>query len=234
MNLDPNEVAKFSQSTEAWWSKNGAFKALHHINPCRLNYVNNRAKLKGANLLDIGCGGGIFAEALAKQEALVTGIDANPQSIQIASEHAIKNDLKINYITTYIEDYAQEHARQFDIITCMELLEHVPDPYLLIKACSKLVKKNGDVFFSTINRNMKSYYLAIITAEHLLKLLPRHTHDYQKFIRPTELANWCLKHQLSPKNISGMHYIPFINHCALTTKPSINYLLHAKLDEHHD
>jgi len=224
-NIDLKELEKFSSRAEQWWDSGGDFKTLHDINPVRLNYVTKYVSLKNSQTMDIGCGGGIFTEALAKQGAIVTGLDASKENIEIASQHASKNELEINYIVSTAESFADDHVDSFDVITCMELLEHVPDPVSIIQAASKMIKPGGHVFFSTINRNIKAYMLAVLTGEYLLKLLPRGTHQYEKFIRPSELVSWCKNNNLEMNNLAGMHYNPLSGQCSLSSQPDVNYLL---------
>ena len=224
-NIDLDELEKFSSRAEQWWDSNGAFKTLHQINPARLNFITNNISLQDSHVLDVGCGGGILAEAMAKQTANVTGIDASDRNISIASQHASENKLKLNYIVTTAEAFSESNNAKFDLITCMELLEHVPDPASIVHACSKMIKPGGHVIFSTINRNIKAYLFAVLTGEYLLKLLPKGTHQYEKFIRPSELTNWCNEFGLNMNDIAGMQYNPLINHCSLTKHPDVNYLI---------
>ena len=224
-NVDINELEKFSSIADEWWNENGSFKTLHDINPIRLNYVKDCISLDGIKVLDIGCGGGILSEALAKEGAIVTGLDAAEENISIASKHAEVNSLDIQYVTDTAESYAETHNKRYDLITCMELLEHVPDPELLIKACATMIKPGGHVIFSTINRNMKAYLLAVLAGEYLLRLLPKGTHQYEKFIRPSELVNWCQSYGLVTNDISGLHYNPILKQCALDKNPDVNYII---------
>jgi 2-polyprenyl-6-hydroxyphenyl methylase/3-demethylubiquinone-9 3-methyltransferase len=224
-NIDLNELEKFSSRADQWWDINGEFKSLHHINPIRLRFILNNTVLQDMHVLDVGCGGGILTEAMAKQAANVTGIDASKENISIASEHASNNGLNLNYLVTTAEAYSEDNQEKFDLITCMELLEHVPDPSSIIQACAKMIKPGGHVMFSTINRNIKAYMLAVLTGEYLLKLLPRGTHQYEKFIRPSELVNWCNEQSLQLNNLAGMDYNPLLNRCSLTKQPDVNYLI---------
>ncbi len=224
-NIDLNELEKFSSRADQWWDTQGEFKTLHDINPVRLSFITNNVSIQDLHVLDIGCGGGILAEALAKQGAIVTGLDASKENISIASQHASKNDLKINYVVSSAETFSENHLDKFDLITCMELLEHVPDPASIIQASGKMIKSGGHVIFSTINRNIKAYLLAVVTGEYLLKLLPRGTHRYEKFIRPSELVNWCSEQGLEMNDLAGMQYNPLISHCSLNKQPDVNYLL---------
>jgi 2-polyprenyl-6-hydroxyphenyl methylase / 3-demethylubiquinone-9 3-methyltransferase len=224
-NIDLDELEKFSSRAEQWWDSEGEFKTLHHINPIRLRFITNIILLQDKHVLDVGCGGGILAEAMAKQNALVSAIDASEKNISIASQHASDNKLKINYHSTTAETFSESNTAKFDLVTCMELLEHVPDPASVIQACAAMVKPGGHVMFSTINRNIKAYMLAVLTGEYLLKLLPKGTHQYEKFIRPSELLSWCNEYQLQLNNIAGMQYNPLLKHCSLTKQPDVNYLV---------
>lgn len=224
-NIDFKELEKFSSRADQWWDSDGEFKTLHDINPARLNYVTKHVSLKNSQIMDIGCGGGIFAEAMAKQGAIVTGLDASKENIEAASQHATDNQLEINYIVSTAESFAENHLDSFDVITCMELLEHVPDPASIIQAAGKMIKPGGHVIFSTINRNIKAYMLAVLTGEYLLKLLPKGTHQYEKFIRPSELVAWCKDSDLEMNDLAGMQYNPISGQCSLNTQPDVNYLL---------
>ncbi len=224
-NLDLRELIKFSSKAEQWWETDGEFKTLHQINPVRLDFIVRQTSLNNKEVLDIGCGGGILSEAMAKQGANVTAIDASEENIAIASTHAADNQLEIDYQVNLTEDFAEKNEVKFDLITCMELLEHVPDPDSIIQACSKMIKPGGHVMFSTINRNIKAYMLAVLTGEYLLQLLPKGTHQYEKFIRPSELVNWCNAHGLRLNDLAGMDYNPLLNHCTLTKNTDVNYLI---------
>jgi 2-polyprenyl-6-hydroxyphenyl methylase/3-demethylubiquinone-9 3-methyltransferase len=225
-NIDSAEIQKFNDIGEHWWNVNGPFKALHDINPIRLSFISQHTDLKNKTLIDIGCGGGILSESLAKAGAEVTGIDMSPAAIETASLHAGEHNLKIHYQQITAEDYAHSQVEQFDIVTCMELLEHVPDPASLISAAAALAKPGADLFFSTLNRNVKSYLFAIIGAEYVLNLLDKGTHEYAKFIRPSELTSWAEAAGLAFKNMQGMNYNPFTKAYTLTDDVSINYLIH--------
>lgn len=228
LNANPNELNHFACHAQDWWNPNGSFKTLHEINPIRLGFVLDAGGLEGKKIVDIGTGGGILAESLAKLGGKVTGIDAEPTVISVAREHAQANQLAINYIVTTAETFAQTHAGEFDIVTCMELLEHVPDPISLIQACSKLLKPQGNAFFSTINRTPKAYALTILGAEYILKWIPKGTHRYDAFIRPAELATWLRSAQLDLKTLRGMRYQLFSRQFQLCEDTSVNYLLHAQ------
>ena len=224
-NIDLNELEKFSSRANHWWDADGEFKTLHDINPTRLSFITKNISIQDSHVLDIGCGGGILAEAMAKQGAIVTGLDASKENISIASQHASENNLNINYVVSTAETFSENHTDEFDLITCMELLEHVPDPVSIIQASGKMIKPGGHVIFSTINRNIKAYILAVLTGEYLLKLLPRGTHRYEKFIRPSELVNWCNEYGLETNDLAGMQYNPLLSHCSLNEQPDVNYLL---------
>lgn len=225
-NADQNEIDKFTIS-DSWWNTNGAFKPLHDINPIRLAFIQHHAQLKQQQILDVGCGGGILSEALAKAGANVTGLDLNSNAIEQAVAHAKLQDLPINYQLQAVEQLSHE-KHQFDIVVCMELLEHVPDPQSIVNACVKLTKPNGKLFFATINRNPKAFLTAIVGAEYLLQLLPKGTHDYQKFIKPSELSKWLRKAGSTVIAMSGMHYNPLNKQFSLAENIDVNYLLCAQ------
>src|SRR3954471_12529389 len=228
-NVDTAEIAKFEALASRWWDKNSEFKPLHDINPLRANYIDQRSPVAQQKLIDVGCGGGILAESLAQRGAEVTGIDMGEAPLSVARLHALEVGVNLNYERITAEEKAQQSAGEFDIVTCMEMLEHVPDPASVVKACADLVKPGGDVYFSTINRNPKAYAFAILGAEYLLKMLPKGTHDYDKFIRPSELAQWLRSAGLELQDISGMTYNPITKHYKLDANDvSVNYLLHAK------
>jgi len=228
-NVDTAEIAKFEALASRWWDKNSEFKPLHDINPLRANYIDQRSPVAQQKLIDVGCGGGILAESLAQRGAEVTGIDMGEAPLSVARLHALEVGVNLNYERITAEEKAQQSAGEFDIVTCMEMLEHVPDPSSVVKACADLVKVGGDVYFSTINRNPKSYAFAILGAEYLLKLIPKGTHEYGKFIRPSELAQWLRAAGLELQNITGMTYNPITKNYKLDANDvSVNYLLHAK------
>jgi 2-polyprenyl-6-hydroxyphenyl methylase/3-demethylubiquinone-9 3-methyltransferase len=227
INVDPLELEKFSQLAHRWWDPGSEFKPLHDINPLRLDYIDRIAELKGKRVLDVGCGGGILSEAMAARGASVTGIDLGEKPLKVAQLHLLESGLQVDYRLVAAEDLEQEMPNAFDIVTCMELLEHVPDPAATVRACAGLVRPGGHVFVSTINRNLKSYVLAVVGAEYVLKLLPRGTHDYAKFIKPSELAAACRGAGLDVIGITGMTYNPFTKTYALGGDADVNYILHA-------
>ena len=231
-NVDSQEVAKFEAVSSEWWDPSGAFRTLHEINPLRLEYVRQRVGgLAGKRIVDVGCGGGILTESMAEQGAIVTGIDAGDAPLSAAREHQSISGLTVEYIQAVPEAFAKTHANKFDVVTCMELLEHVPNPASVVQACAQLVRARGHVFFSTINRTPKAYLLAIIGAEYILGLLPKGTHDYARFIRPSELANWAGSSDLIMKAISGLSYNPLTHHYALGSDIAVNYLVQTQLDD---
>ena len=230
-NIDLAEINKFERIAERWWDLNGECKPLHEINPLRLQYICHRSELAGKKVLDVGCGGGILAESMAKLGADVTGIDMSESAIKAAQLHAKIETIAIDYQQCTVETLVEQQADAYDIITCMELLEHVPDPLSVIKACSALVKPNGLVFFSTLNRNIKAYLFAIVGAEYLLNMLPQGTHDYAKFIQPAELASWARQAGLTVDNFKGLTYNPLTKHYRLTDDISVNYLVQCRRGE---
>ena len=227
-NIDHNEVEKFNLLAHKWWDKTSEFKPLHQINPLRLNFIASKVNLSSAKVLDVGCGGGILSESLAKEGAKVTGIDQGENVIKIAKLHMKESNLNIDYKQLNIEDYYKNNNEKFDVITCLEMLEHVPDPSSIINKCAALIKPGGTIFFSTINRNPKSFLFAIIGAEYILNLLPKGTHEYSKFITPAELRDWCLMKQLDFKSITGMSYNPFLQTYKLGDDTSVNYIVEVK------
>ena len=227
-NVDQNELDKFKKYAAIWWSKDGELKSLHDINPLRLRFIQqNLGNIENLSILDVGCGGGILSEALANQKAKVTGIDANASLIQVAKLHAAETQTSIDYETCMAEDFALK-GQTFDVITCMELLEHVPSPEALIKTLSTLLKPNGKIFFSTINRNPLAFFNALIVAEDILKLLPKGTHEYKRFIKPSELQTWCLNAGIALKAMSGMGYNPLTKEYFLSNNIKVNYLVYAE------
>ena len=226
-NADPLELEKFSELAHRWWDPKSEFKPLHDINPLRLEYIDRIVKLQQKQMLDVGCGGGILTESMAARGAIVTGIDLAEKPLKVAELHLIETGQKVEYRKISAEDLARERPASFDAVTCMEMLEHVPDPAATVAACATLVKPGGHVFFSTINRNPKSYLFAVIGAEYLLRLLPRGTHEYARFIKPSELAAMCRRAQLNIGGMTGMTYNPFTQRYALEADASVNYILHA-------
>ena len=228
-NLDHDEVKKFDDLAAKWWDPDGEFKPLHQINPLRVGFINERVNLEGIKVLDVGCGGGILAEALSKLGAQVTGIDASEQTIGVAQNHSNAVGSDVSYYQTTIDEFiANKPEEKFDVITCLEMLEHVPSPGEIIKTCSTILKDDGDIFFSTINRNPRSYLFAIVGAEYILNLLPKGTHDYQKFIKPSELAKWIRDARLSQIETIGLSYNPITDNYWLGKDIQVNYMVHAK------
>lgn len=232
MNIDTAELAKFSERANIWWDAAGEFKTLHDINPLRLNFILEKAgPIAGKKILDIGCGGGILSESLARQGADVIGIDASPEVIAIAQTHAQQVNLPIKYEAITAEAYVEKSLGKFDIVTCLELLEHVPDPASVIQACARLVKPGGDLFLSTINRNPKAYLFAILGAEYLLKMLPQGTHDYSKFLRPSEIATFARMNDIKIQEFKGLNYNPITKKYRLSSDISVNYLVYCKKND---
>jgi 2-polyprenyl-6-hydroxyphenyl methylase / 3-demethylubiquinone-9 3-methyltransferase len=225
INVDPVELQKFSELAHRWWDPQSEFKPLHQINPLRLGYIDRIAGLKGKRVLDVGCGGGILSEAMASAGARVTGIDLGDRALKVAQMHLLEGTLQVEYRKIAVEALADEEPRQYDIVTCMELLEHVPDPASTVQACARLLSAGGRCFFSTINRNPKSYLFAILGAEYVLNLLPRGTHEYARFIKPAELARTCRDAGIQPEHLIGMTYNPFTGTYSLTADTSVNYIL---------
>ncbi|MHB1301587.1 MAG: bifunctional 2-polyprenyl-6-hydroxyphenol methylase/3-demethylubiquinol 3-O-methyltransferase UbiG [Burkholderiales bacterium] len=225
MNVDQIEIEKFSHNAHHWWDRNGEFKPLHDINPLRLDYIDRNASLSGKTVLDVGCGGGILSESMAERGAKVTGIDMSEKALNVAKLHLFESALEVEYLRAPAEDFAKERPGHYDIVTCMEMLEHVPDPQGIVAACAELVKPGGHLFFSTLNRNSKSYLYAVLGAEYLLNLLPRGTHDYAKFIKPSELAHFCRNAHLEVEDLVGMKYDPFNKTYSLGRDVDVNYIL---------
>lgn len=225
MNADPLELQKFSELAHRWWDPTSEFRPLHEINPLRLEWINALVPLAGKRVVDVGCGGGILAESIAKKGATVTGIDLSEKALKVADLHSLESGVQVRYELIAAEDLAAREAGQYDVVTCMEMLEHVPDPSAVVKACATLVKPGGHVFFSTLNRNPKSYLFAIIGAEYLLRLLPRGTHDYEKFIKPAELSQFARHAGLEVKTIRGMSYNPLTKIYSLNHDTDVNYLV---------
>jgi 2-polyprenyl-6-hydroxyphenyl methylase/3-demethylubiquinone-9 3-methyltransferase len=225
MNADPLELQKFSELAHRWWDPNSEFRPLHEINPLRLEWINAIAPVANKRVLDVGCGGGILAEAIAKKGATVKGIDLSEKALKVAELHSLESGIAVRYELVSAEDLAAREAGQYDVVTCMEMLEHVPDPSAVVRACAALVKPGGRVFFSTLNRNPKSYLFAIIGAEYVLRLLPRGTHDYAKFITPAELSQYSRDAGLDVDAIKGMTYNPFTKIYSLNQDTDVNYLI---------
>jgi 2-polyprenyl-6-hydroxyphenyl methylase/3-demethylubiquinone-9 3-methyltransferase len=226
MNADPRELEKFSALAHRWWDPSSEFKPLHQINPLRLGWIDALAPLAGKSALDVGCGGGILAEAMARSGARVKGVDLSDKALKVAQLHSLESRVAVDYEAVSAEDLAARSPAAYDVVTCMELLEHVPNPGSTVRACARLVRPGGHVFFSTINRNLKSYLFAVIGAEYVLKLLPKGTHDYARFVRPSELARHCRDAGLAVREIKGMTYNPLTRTYALGTDADVNYLVH--------
>ena len=227
-NVDPAELEKFSELAHRWWDPNGEFRPLHEINPLRLDYIDRLVALDGKAVLDVGCGGGILAEAMAGRGARVTGIDLAEKPLKVAQLHLLESGLQVDYRRIAVEDLATEQPAGFDVVTCMEMLEHVPDPASVVMACAALLKPGGHAFFATLNRNPKSYLFAIIGAEYVLRLLPRGTHDYARFIKPSELSADCRRAGLDTLGLIGMTYNPLTRVYALGPDTDVNYILAAR------
>jgi 2-polyprenyl-6-hydroxyphenyl methylase/3-demethylubiquinone-9 3-methyltransferase len=227
-NIDAAEIAKFEAAAHRFWDVDGEFKPLHKLNPVRARYVQERATLQGARVLDVGCGGGLLAESLARAGAVVTAIDLAPTMVETARLHALDSGLKIDYRVESADSLATTHAGEFDVVTCMEMLEHVPDPGASLATLARLARPGGDVFVSTINRNLKSFALAIVAAEYLARLVPRGTHEYDRLLKPSEVARFARAASLEVADIAGLHYDPLREQCSLTRDPSVNYLMHLK------
>ena len=225
-NIDPEELAKFASLAPIWWDRNGAFKALHDINGLRVGYIDGRVSLAGKTVLDLGCGGGILAEAVAALGASVTGIDAGEEPLAVATLHLKESGVEVDYRLATAEQFAEEAAGRFDVVACMELLEHVPDPGSIVAACARLVKPGGEVFFATLNRHPKSFLFAIVGAEFLLRLVKRGTHSYRRFIKPSELKGWSQACGLELQDLTGLHYNPFTRTYTLGGNTHVNYLMH--------
>jgi 2-polyprenyl-6-hydroxyphenyl methylase/3-demethylubiquinone-9 3-methyltransferase len=224
-NADPAELAKFGELAHRWWDPQGEFRPLHDLNPLRLGWIDGLAPLAGKRVLDVGCGGGILAEAMARLGASVTGIDLSEKPLKVAQLHLLESGVSVSYQEVSAEQLAETQPAAFDVVTCMELLEHVPDPASTVAACARLAKPGGRVFFSTINRNPKSYLFAVVGAEYLLKMLPKGTHDYARFIKPSELARWCREAGLREVELKGMTYNPVSNTYRLGQDCDVNYAL---------
>ena len=228
-NVDLSEIAKFEKLASRWWDPHSEFKPLHDINPLRAGWIDQHANVKHKSVLDVGCGGGLLCEALAHRGALVTGIDMGEAPLSVARLHQLESGVTVDYQQSTAESMAERRAGEFEIVTCLEMLEHVPDPSTVIQACADLCRSGGDLFFSTINRNPKSFLFAIVGAEYILNLLPRGTHEYDKFIKPSELARWIREAGLDMQEMMGMTYNPLTKRYRLTQDDvSVNYLIRAK------
>jgi 2-polyprenyl-6-hydroxyphenyl methylase/3-demethylubiquinone-9 3-methyltransferase len=225
MNADPLELQKFSDLAHRWWDPTSEFRPLHEINPLRLEWINARAPLAGKTIVDVGCGGGILAESMAKKGGKVTGIDLSEKALKVADLHSLESGVQVRYELIAAEELAAREPARYDIVTCMEMLEHVPDPSAIVRACATLVKPGGHVFFSTINRNPKAYLFAVLGAEYLLRMLPRGTHDYAKFITPAELAQSIRQSGMDIGSLKGMSYNPLTKMYSLNQDTSVNYLV---------
>jgi 2-polyprenyl-6-hydroxyphenyl methylase/3-demethylubiquinone-9 3-methyltransferase len=229
-NVDPAEIARFAAAASRWWDPQGEMRPLHDLNPVRLQYVERAGRLDGRRVLDVGCGGGLLADAMARKGAIVTGLDLADELLQVARLHALESGVTLDYVREAAEAHAQQHAGEYDVVTCMEMLEHVPDPALIIAALGQLVKPGGHVFVSTLNRTLKAYALAVVGAEYVLRLLPTGTHTYEKFIRPSELRDWARAAGLGVTDIAGLDYDPFTRKARLSSDASVNYLMHLQRD----
>ena len=232
LNADPQELAKFGELAHRWWDTDGEFRPLHQINPLRLDWIDAQVRLAGKTVLDVGCGGGILAEAMARRNADVLGIDLSSKPLRVAQLHAMESAIDhVRYREVAVEALAAEMPAHFDAVTCMEMLEHVPDPASVVRACAALVRPGGWVFFSTLNRNAKAWLMAVVGAEYVLKLLPKGTHEYQRFIRPSELGRWCRESGLVAQGFKGMGYNPLTQRYRLSDDTSVNYLLACRATE---
>jgi len=225
LNADPAELDKFGELAHRWWDPNSEFKPLHDINPLRLDWIDSAIGLRGKRILDVGCGGGLLSEGMAVRGAEVTGIDLSEKPLGVAKLHLLESGQKVDYRMISVEQLAAEMPGAFDAVTCLEMLEHVPDPASIVGACGRLVKPGGQVFFSTINRNPKAYLFAVIGAEYLLQMLPKGTHDFARFIKPSELTRWCKQAGLEPDELIGMTYNPLTKRYALGNDTAVNYLV---------
>jgi 2-polyprenyl-6-hydroxyphenyl methylase / 3-demethylubiquinone-9 3-methyltransferase len=226
MTHDPAEIARFEATASRWWDPEGEFRPLHDLNPVRLQFIEQRAPLAGRTVLDVGCGGGLLSEAMARRGAHVTGIDLGKTAIEVASLHALEAGVQVRYLVEAVDTHAATHAGAYDIVTCLEMLEHVPDPQQIIASIATLVRPGGHVFFSTLNRTPKAYLLAVVGAEYIAGLLPKGTHSYERFIRPAELAGWCRAAGIEFRDMAGIEYNPFARHTRLVAAVDTNYLVH--------
>ena len=227
-NVDPNEIQKFEDLASRWWDPESEFRPLHQINPLRCDYINLHSPVQGIKLIDVGCGGGLISEKMAELGAEVTGIDMGDAPLSVAKLHLLESGLQVEYLKITAEEIADQRAGQYDVVSCLEMLEHVPDPSLVVAACAKLVKPGGDVYFSTINRNPKSWLMAIVGAEYILNLLPKGTHEYEKLIKPSELSLYSRKSGLELQRMIGLHYNPFSGSYKLAPGVDVNYMIHCK------
>ena len=230
-NVDQSEIDKFSALAHRWWDPTSEFKPLHAINPLRLGWIESITSLAGKKVLDVGCGGGILAESLSKAGGIVTGIDLSVKALKVAELHQLESNTSVKYRSISAEDLAKEEPKQYDVVTCMEMLEHVPDPSSVVQACATLCKPGGSIFFSTLNRNPKSYLFAIIGAEYVLRLLPKGTHEYDKFIKPSELAGFTRQASLELLEIKGMTYNPLTQIYRLGSDTDVNYMIATRKSE---
>ena len=231
-NIDQAEISKFEELASRWWDPDSEFKPLHEINPLRLKFINQRSPLAGKNILDVGCGGGLLSEGMAQLGATVTGIDMGTAPLSVAKLHLLESGQKVDYQQSTAEAFAKNNAQEFDVVTCLEMLEHVPDPSSVVAACARMVKPGGHVYFSTINRKPKAWLFAVVGAEYLLNLLPKGTHDYKKFIQPSELVAWGRKSNLQFKESTGLHYNPLTKAYTLAPGLDVNYMLHTQNVSH--
>ena len=226
LNIDPSEIAKFEELANKWWDRNSEFKPLHDINPLRVGFIDRIAQLAGKKVLDVGCGGGILSESMAQRGADTSGIDMGEAPLKVAKLHGLESGVKVNYRRITVEELAEQEPESYDVVTCMEMLEHVPDPSSIVRACAKLCKPGGKLFFSTLNRNPKSYLFAIVGAEKVLKLVPDGTHDFDKFIRPSELGNWIRQAGLRSTEMTGLVYNPLTKRYSLNPRDlDVNYMI---------
>jgi 2-polyprenyl-6-hydroxyphenyl methylase/3-demethylubiquinone-9 3-methyltransferase len=226
MTHDPAEIARFESTAARWWDPEGEFRPLHELNPVRLAFIEQRAPLAGRKVLDVGCGGGLLSEAMARRGADVTGIDLGQTAIQVASLHALEAGVKVRYRVESADEHAHDHAGEYDVVTCLEMLEHVPEPEQIVATLARLVRPGGHVFVSTLNRTLKAYLLAVVGAEYIARLLPKGTHTYERFIRPAELASWCRSAGIDVRDLAGIDYQPLARTARLTASVDTNYLLH--------